>query len=253
MPSSLTQGDRQRTATLDYSQLTPGDELLNATQLEVRVAMRRRVGAGEPLHNATPLHFNYVGSKWFDNYRRASTSPRSRAATPRPIFNASRLHSSRSLCPGGGSFLSNLYIPVTVAAIAVHAKPDAINVFMIEGITIPVDLQTERSALGFACEPGPQGFLGPQACVVIRALPPDSGAPDMGVSRTITHEIEHYLGLMHESACATQGCTLDQCLNAQRTTNPSPPRTRGASNRWRRSTRPLSLHFAISTRTFALS
>lgn len=110
----------------------------------------------------------------------------------------------------GGAYTSDLYAEPTASLVAANADPSRINIFLIEDLQISL-----AGAVGFAQLPGPMGFASPYTCVFVSTRPPYqlNWSPALMGSR-IAHEMGHYLGLTHESACLSiPGCDMTTCTN----------------------------------------
>jgi hypothetical protein len=110
----------------------------------------------------------------------------------------------------GGVYTSDVYSASTASLIANNADPSKINIFLIEDFQISIP-----GALGFAQLPGPMGFASPYTCVLVSSRPPTGmSLSEATLGLRIAHEMGHYLGLTHESAClSVPGCDKTTCTN----------------------------------------
>ncbi|HEX6746938.1 MAG TPA: PLAT/LH2 domain-containing protein [Longimicrobium sp.] len=183
---------------------------------------------------SVPVNFFYVGSNWRGRYTTLLRDAIAYLGTS--VFQQAQLQivaSSVHYLPGQ-TLTSDLYSAATSALVSANASAGAINVFVVEQIDIRVP-----GAQGFSMLPGPQGFMSPYTCVFVNVRNPDGPDGDaVRLGRRIAHEVGHYLGLTHRSACldapciVSGACTQAECdaaLTIPPPGQPEPPLTRQVS------------------------
>lgn len=188
-------------------------EGLGPADCTVRVCQR----AEDPVHvpvphtYTVPVNFFYVGSNWRGSY--TALLQNAIAYLQTSVFQQVPLQivASPVVYLPGQAITSDLYSTATSALVSANAAANAINVFVVEAMTIDVP-----GAVGFSMLPGPQGFTSPYTCVFVNVRNPagrDGNA--VLVARRIAHEIGHYLGLTHRSACLDAPCIVSgDCSDA---------------------------------------
>ncbi|HEX2081372.1 MAG TPA: hypothetical protein VHG08_26950 [Longimicrobium sp.] len=185
-------------------------------QCTVRLCQRTATESAGALSQSysVGVNFFYVGDKWRGTY--ATILPQAVEYMGNSVFNAAQLQLQLRFIKflPGAAVTSDLYSKITADLVRTNATADSLNVFVVESMTI-INLPSAR---GFAMLPGPQGFLSPYTCIFVSVGDPRGlwgvGEPSR-LGLRIAHEMGHYLGLTHKSACLNASCITDgSCTEA---------------------------------------
>lgn len=182
------------------STLTPAD-------CTVRLCQRAEEAVNYPVPHtySVPVNIFYVGSRWRGAY--AQLLCKAMEYVSQEVFQRAGLQidvRAVQYLPGV-TLTADLYSEATAEVVSSNAQHEAINVFVVESMPSPV-----VGAVGFAMLPGPQGFASPYTGVFVSVRDPASVDGDaVLLGRRIAHEMGHYLGLTHRSACLDAPCITE--------------------------------------------
>ena len=196
-------------AKLDFNSF--GVSNFDVNDLEVRVCMKTFPTGVTTLDDTydyeVPVNLFYVGRTWRGRYSTILSQAidhLKNAVYNQPDINLD-FKPLKYIDLSGVT--SDLYSAKTKNLVSTNAEADALNVFLVELMTIDVP-----GAVGFSLLPGPQGFMSPYTCVFASLRDPSGYDNDpLLVANRIGHEIGHCLGLIHQSSCLDTNCTDEQC------------------------------------------